>query len=442
MNATAPLHRRQYEPREACLIVGHVLDSLADRPQADLRAVGVQLYELLTGQAPDLEGTLTRPTLISPKIPAAIELVVLKALAPDPAKRFQSATEFRDSLLLAAAKPEQTAGAARLANAARVLSEVKPGAASPAPAEEAEADAKEEQRPRVLFVDDEERILTGLRALFRHDCQVLTAPSAALALEYLARFDIHVVVSDQRMPEMTGLQLLKQVREISPRTMRVLLTGYADLAATVDAVNEGEVFRFVKKPWDNEDLIRTVADAAAIGLELANSPDPKVDLPDNVNASIVVVDHGTDVTHVLRQFFGDYCKVQRVTNSVDAVRIIENEPVALIVGDLAQGQDEMTTLAKLLKYEHPQILTMLLADAADSEMVIDLINQAQVFRFLSRPFKLRQLRDNVEAALVKFVSFRETPALLKEHAVKPEETLSALGQAMQLRLRAIRDRQR
>ncbi len=436
MNATAPLHRRQYEPREACLIVGHVLDSLADRPDTDLRAVGVQLYELLTGQSPSLEGPLARPSLLNPKIPAAIELVVLKALAADPAKRYQSSVEFRDSLILASARPDQTAGAARLAKAARVLSEAK---TSPAPAEG--ADAKEEKRPRVLFVDDDDRILTGLRSLFRHDFQVTTAPSAALALEYLSRFDFHVVVSDQRMPEMTGLQLLKKVHEISPRSMRVLLTGYADLAATVDAVNEGEVFRFVKKPWDNEDLIRTVADAAAIGLELANSPEPRVELPEHVNASIVVIDQGTDITHVLRQFFGDYCTVQRVTNSVDAVRIIEKEPVALIVGDLSQGQEEMITLAKLLKFEHPQILAMLLADAADSEMVIDLINQAQVFRFLSRPFKLRQLRDHVEAALVKFVAFRESPALLKEHAVKPEETLSALGQAMQMRLRAIRDRQ-
>jgi response regulator RpfG family c-di-GMP phosphodiesterase len=436
MNATAPLHRRQYEPREACLIVGHVLDSLADRPETDLRAVGVQLYELLTGQSPSPEGPLARPSLLNPKIPAAIELVVLKALAADPAKRFQSSVEFRDSLILASARPDQTAGAARLAKAARVLSEAK---TSPAPAED--PDAKEEKRPRVLFVDDDDRILTGLRSLFRHDFQVTTAPSAALALEYLSRFDFHVVVSDQRMPEMTGLQLLKKVHEISPRSMRVLLTGYADLAATVDAVNEGEVFRFVKKPWDNEDLIRTVADAAAIGVELANSPEPRAELPDHVNASIVVIDQGTDITHVLRQFFGDYCTVQRVTNSVDAVRIIEKEPVALIVGDLSQGQEEMITLAKLLKFEHPQILAMLLADAADSEMVIDLINQAQVFRFLSRPFKLRQLRDHVEAALVKFVAFRESPALLKEHAVKPEETLSALGQAMQMRLRAIRDRQ-
>jgi serine/threonine-protein kinase len=436
MNATAPLHRRQYEPREACLIVGHVLDSLAGRPDTDLRAVGVQLYELLTGQSPALEGALARPSLLNPKIPAAIELVVLKALAADPAKRYQSSVEFRDSLILASARPDQTAGAARLSRAARVLSEAK---SSPAPAED--PDARGEKRPRVLFVDDDDRILTGLRSLFRHDFQVTTAPSAALALEYLSRFDFHVVVSDQRMPEMTGLQLLKKVHEISPRSMRVLLTGYADLAATVDAVNEGEVFRFVKKPWDNEELIRTVADAAAIGLELANSPEPRVELPDHVDASIVVIDQGTDITHVLRQFFGDYCTVQRVTNSVDAVRIIEKEPVALIVGDLSQGQEEMITLAKLLKFEHPQILAMLLADAADSEMVIDLINQAQVFRFLSRPFKLRQLRDHVEAALVKFVAFRESPALLKEHAVKPEETLSALGQAMQMRLRAIRDRQ-
>ena len=112
---------------------------------------------------------------------------------------------------------------------------------------------------RILFVDDEERILNALRALFRNEYHVFTADNGAAALELVKRYAIQVVVSDQRMPGMTGVELLRQVRKAAPQTVRLLLTGYSDLAALVGSINEGEVFRFVKKPWDNDEIRAMVA---------------------------------------------------------------------------------------------------------------------------------------------------------------------------------------
>ena len=120
-------------------------------------------------------------------------------------------------------------------------------------------------KPTLLFVDDEERIVNLLRTMFRSEYQVLTATSGKEALEILAKHRVEVLVSDQRMPGMLGVELLAEARKRSPATMRILLTGYSDLAAIVGSVNDGEVFRFINKPWNHEEIktiIRAAAEAA------------------------------------------------------------------------------------------------------------------------------------------------------------------------------------
>lgn len=109
-------------------------------------------------------------------------------------------------------------------------------------------------RIRVLFVDDEEGNLKAFKAAFRRDMEVLLAGSGAEALELLEREDVHVIISDQRMPGMTGSEFLAVAREKHPRAMRMLLTGYADLEAVVSAVNKGGIYSYATKPWDENDL--------------------------------------------------------------------------------------------------------------------------------------------------------------------------------------------
>lgn len=111
-----------------------------------------------------------------------------------------------------------------------------------------------EPRIRVLFVDDEESNLKAFRSTFRRDMDVLIASSGREALEILRKEEVHVIVSDQRMPGMTGAEFLTIARERHPRAMRMLLTGYADLEAVVTAVNKGGIYAYATKPWDANDL--------------------------------------------------------------------------------------------------------------------------------------------------------------------------------------------
>lgn len=114
---------------------------------------------------------------------------------------------------------------------------------------------------KILIVDDEAANLRLLERLFRRQYQVMTALSGSEALELLNQHDFSLIISDQRMPGMTGIEFLKRAAEIRPHTVRIILTGYTDINALVEAVNSGVVYKYVTKPWVNEDLQQTIARA-------------------------------------------------------------------------------------------------------------------------------------------------------------------------------------
>jgi len=114
----------------------------------------------------------------------------------------------------------------------------------------------------ILCVDDEPNILSSLRRLFRgKGYEVLTAISGAQGLELLAQQPVDLVISDMRMPEMDGARFLAQVRERWPNTVRLLLTGYSDVQSIQDAINCGEIYRYITKPWDDNDILLIVRHA-------------------------------------------------------------------------------------------------------------------------------------------------------------------------------------
>ncbi len=111
----------------------------------------------------------------------------------------------------------------------------------------------------VLLVDDEKNILNSIERLFSEDdLNILKAGNAEEAMEFVGSENIAVLVSDNQMPGMNGIELLSKVRAASPDIIRILMTAYADLPTAIDAINRGEVFRFIVKPWDDNDFIRTV----------------------------------------------------------------------------------------------------------------------------------------------------------------------------------------
>lgn len=114
-----------------------------------------------------------------------------------------------------------------------------------------------QDRVRVLVVDDEPEVLNTLNRQLRRDFEVLTAHDAEAALALLDQHAVQVIISDERMPRITGCQLLTQVRERNPHIVRLLLTGYADLAVVIEAINQGHIYRYITKPW-NAVEIRTI----------------------------------------------------------------------------------------------------------------------------------------------------------------------------------------
>ncbi|MCX8111398.1 MAG: HD domain-containing protein [Syntrophorhabdaceae bacterium] len=118
------------------------------------------------------------------------------------------------------------------------------------------------EAPKILFVDDEEKILNALKRQFlEDDIYIITTTDPLQALEFLKKEEICVLVSDNLMPGMNGIELLFKARSVSPDTVRIMLTGYVDVKVVIDAINRGAIYKFVTKPWDDEELKSIVFDS-------------------------------------------------------------------------------------------------------------------------------------------------------------------------------------
>ena len=115
-----------------------------------------------------------------------------------------------------------------------------------------------------LYIDDEKSNLTSFKAAFRRDFNIFLADSAANGLDVLRNNEIHVILTDQRMPEKTGVEFLSSILEEFPNAIRILVTGYTDMEALVEAVNKGHIFKYISKPWDNDKLKEIIIKAYEI----------------------------------------------------------------------------------------------------------------------------------------------------------------------------------
>lgn len=119
----------------------------------------------------------------------------------------------------------------------------------------------EGEKIRVLFVDDEVHNLEAFKATFRRDFEIFVCLNVTEALELLNHQEIDVILSDQRMPGITGVEFFEMILEKKPDVMRILITGYADINIVVDAVNKGKIFKYIQKPWNNEQLKNSILEA-------------------------------------------------------------------------------------------------------------------------------------------------------------------------------------
>ena len=116
----------------------------------------------------------------------------------------------------------------------------------------------EDHTINVLYIDDESNNVTSFRAAFRRVFNIFTAESAEEGRKVLETEKIHVILSDQRMPKMTGIEFFKSILETHPDPIRILITGYTDINAVIDAINVGQVYKYLAKPWIEEEVRNTV----------------------------------------------------------------------------------------------------------------------------------------------------------------------------------------
>ena len=301
-------------------------------------------------------------------------------------------------------------------------------------------------KARILFVDDEERVVNLLKMMFRSTHEVLTATSGKAALELIEAHDIQVIVSDQRMPGMLGTELLSACRKVSPGTMRILLTGYSDLAAIVGSVNDGEIFRFVNKPWNNDEMKAIVGEAAQIALATSESSVSQLDsiVPDDASPmpALLVLDDSERDRHQIMQLFANDYQVHGAATVVDALKMLEMHDIGVIVSEARVDSEDTGQLLHVLKQNYPMITTVMLTSSADGDLVIKMINQAQIFRFATKPIRSGVLQLSVSAAMKEHRRFRSNPRMLSRVSVAPstEPVNASLATAVTQGLSRLRSR--
>jgi DNA-binding NtrC family response regulator len=289
-------------------------------------------------------------------------------------------------------------------------------------------------KPVVLFVDDEERIVRLLKTIFRTQYDVHTALSARDALAILETIPVDVIVSDQRMPEVTGIQLLSQVRERWPETVRLLLTGYSDLVAIIGAVNEGEVYRFLNKPWNQAELRAIVAEAADVSRSSrvtrqsiepvwqGNNADPQF----SIASQLLTIDGcERDRQEVVEMFTYDY-RVHAASTVKDAIQILDHEQIGVIVSSTeVDGVDMTDILAEVTRID-PAITVVVMTSTPQSETIIKLINSSRIYRFAIKPISPNLFRLAVHAAMREHHRRLADPRVIRRRLQR--DTASVSGQ--------------
>ncbi len=281
----------------------------------------------------------------------------------------------------------------------------------------------------IICVDDEPRILNSLKMLLKKDFNVLTTTDGNEAIELLEKQKAHVIISDQRMPKMTGVDLLRQSTEISPNTMRILLTGYSDLAAVIGSINEGEIYRFINKPWSNGHIKMLVNNAASISadlwadetpLDVKNFAQKNVEQPDFglPRTGILILDQDDNMQNILQesQTFREQ-KLFSAYSIEQALAILEHERIGVVIADISCGKENIIEFINILKVEHPLVLTIVQTELMDFSSIVSLINSGQIFKYIPKPVTTTKIESYLIHAIQRHHKYAANPQLLKRHKV-------------------------
>ncbi|MCZ6470397.1 MAG: response regulator [Gammaproteobacteria bacterium] len=291
----------------------------------------------------------------------------------------------------------------------------------------------------LLIVDDETRILRALKAVFRSGYRVRTTTNCSEALHILKTEQVNAIISDQRMPEMRGVDLLNRARRISPNTMRLLMTGYSDVSSILDAINQGEVYRYITKPWGQDEIQAVVANAVKISQKLydvdhAPTYDATTATDYAEKTELLVLDRRQTIYEVVRSQFSESCIVHYSQTIEDTVKIFVRRPVKVVIVNVPRGNSDYLSFLKLIKSQHPSIVTIAVMAESDADQIIDLINQGQIYRYLPVTIPPGRTRICIQSAINYANRLQANPVLAERHRVEKDETPESISQVNRRRI--------
>ena len=291
------------------------------------------------------------------------------------------------------------------------------------------------QKPKIAFIDDEPRILRSLKMHFRQSHDVFITTDASELMKYVSEHDVQVVISDQRMPDKQGTEVLRDIKAASPNTLRILLTGYADLNAVIDSVNEGEIYRYITKPWQNDELKQIVNKATEIAQQtqeitqntMQGNDTQKVSGGTGSNRNILVLDDDESVYQQIKSHFKSAYTVSWASNLEQAAKLLQKKRFGVTITDSTLNKENITPIVYALKNIQPDLMVLMLTEFKDAHMVIDLINKGQVYRCLPRPTNFSIMSISLDRAFDHHERLLEQPVLAARHHVEEVTESEALN---------------
>ena len=272
--------------------------------------------------------------------------------------------------------------------------------------------------PKVLCVDDEAPLRRSLRWLLRGEFDVVVASDGAQALALLGAQRFDVLLSDQRMPGMCGTELLRQAREASPHTVRLLLAGCADFSSVVSALNEGDVFRCISKPWNDARLIRSVQDAARLSrltrLAWSDFQDTGTDggAPAR-HEEVLLVQADAGLARACTQA----CAAQAMPparlllaqDMADALTLLAQRRPAVLLLQQAGDPRGALELVRAVKRRTPALSVVLASASHDLNAPQQLIDEGLICHYLGLPADGAHLALMLERAIERHLVLRRKP---------------------------------
>lgn len=294
-----------------------------------------------------------------------------------------------------------------------------------------------QNKPVVAFIDDDQRILNAMEKLLRDTHQVFCTTDPDAYLDFIKNNMVHVAVSDQRMPVRLGVDILSDVKNISPHTMRILLTGYADIQAILSSINDGEIFRYLTKPFNADDVLKVIQNASEISIDLFNTAPRKVDLVNN--ATVVTPQNKTDVAkptilaldseediQEMQKKLGKLFNFKWARTAEEALEHIEKDNINVLISDVQIDGENVTPTIYKLKKHTKELVVLIQTHIKDATQLIDLINKGQVYRVLPKPVRFSLTKVSIERAYQHHLQLVSMPAISHQTNLEaPEESQKA-----------------